>query len=490
MKTTASRASGTVPTAANAAPNAPRRNRPRWDDLPVADDTANLRVGPDLHDAVHRAAAAGRGVARRGRDDLPDADGAVAFGQQIVFAHDGGPFLSYESRTWLLDDGGAIRPRPAGGRLLATAGGRHARGADRAQHRARDAVLRQRPQPHVVGDGDLGAGAHRTAPTVERSTRLYGMVTTAISPTSTSASTSRTGWRPSRRRSWAASRAERPQPADRRHRMAQPSGRPGRLVTSDVSEPGCSAGASAPRRAGPARRRARRRRVRRPPRRRRLAAPRPDSRVRRLHRVGLHRAGLHRRADSSGSSVSGSMTAVSSAGDTAAGITGVVRSATGSSGSSDDGSPAPTGTANTAVPVAVRAAGPTASWGADGGPTVTATGSLTGTGSGECGVPGSGCPAPTSRRSGPLSWVGSVIRVVGPDSSPSSWPRTRVSSASTASRWRTRSATVLRAVSSSARWRPAGRRPVPRRPGPRCVPCSGSPQPPPRPPAGSRACGR
>ena len=39
----------TVPTAANAAPDAPRRNRPRWDDLPVADDTANLREGPDLH---------------------------------------------------------------------------------------------------------------------------------------------------------------------------------------------------------------------------------------------------------------------------------------------------------------------------------------------------------------------------------------------------------------------------------------------------------
>ena len=33
----------------NAAPDAPRRNRPRFDDLPVPDDTANLREGPDLH---------------------------------------------------------------------------------------------------------------------------------------------------------------------------------------------------------------------------------------------------------------------------------------------------------------------------------------------------------------------------------------------------------------------------------------------------------
>ena len=33
------------------------------------------------------------------------------FGQQITFAHDGRPFLSYESRAWLLDDdGNVIRP--------------------------------------------------------------------------------------------------------------------------------------------------------------------------------------------------------------------------------------------------------------------------------------------------------------------------------------------------------------------------------------------
>ena len=34
----------------NAAPDSPQRNRPQWDDLPIADDTANLRLGPDLHD--------------------------------------------------------------------------------------------------------------------------------------------------------------------------------------------------------------------------------------------------------------------------------------------------------------------------------------------------------------------------------------------------------------------------------------------------------
>ncbi|MGW4643394.1 FABP family protein [Sphaerisporangium sp. NPDC004334] len=33
------------------------------------------------------------------------------FGQEIVFEHNGKPFLSYQSRTWLLDDEGAmVRP--------------------------------------------------------------------------------------------------------------------------------------------------------------------------------------------------------------------------------------------------------------------------------------------------------------------------------------------------------------------------------------------
>ena len=110
-------AGSTVPTAANAAPDAPRRNRPRWDDLPVADDTANLREGPDLHPlctGLLPLVGVWRGA---GEMIEPGADAAVAFGQQLVFAHDGGPFLSYESRTWLLADDGAITgpgPREAG----------------------------------------------------------------------------------------------------------------------------------------------------------------------------------------------------------------------------------------------------------------------------------------------------------------------------------------------------------------------------------------
>ena len=97
--------------AANAAPDAPQRNRPRFDDLPVPDDTANLREGPDLHpDCLGLLPLVGvwRG---EGQVVYPTIDGPFTYGQQIVFAHDGRPFLSYEARAWLLDaEGRVIRP--------------------------------------------------------------------------------------------------------------------------------------------------------------------------------------------------------------------------------------------------------------------------------------------------------------------------------------------------------------------------------------------
>lgn len=95
---------------ANAAPDSPRRNRPRFDDLPVPDDTANLREGPDLHQqclGLLPLVGVWRGT---GEVVYPTIEPAH-FGQQVVFAHDGRPFLSYESRAWILDDdGGVVRP--------------------------------------------------------------------------------------------------------------------------------------------------------------------------------------------------------------------------------------------------------------------------------------------------------------------------------------------------------------------------------------------
>lgn len=93
------------------ASDAPHRNRPRFDDLPVPDDSANLREGPDLHPrciGLLPLVGVWRGS---GEVVYPTIDGPYAFGQQIVFAHDGRPFLSYAAHAWLLDaDGAVIRP--------------------------------------------------------------------------------------------------------------------------------------------------------------------------------------------------------------------------------------------------------------------------------------------------------------------------------------------------------------------------------------------
>jgi hypothetical protein len=82
------------------------RNIPTLGDLPVAEDTANLREGPNLHDGL-LALLPLVGV-WRGEGHAAPTDGTAqyAFGQQIVFAHDGENYLSYSSRIWRLDDEG------------------------------------------------------------------------------------------------------------------------------------------------------------------------------------------------------------------------------------------------------------------------------------------------------------------------------------------------------------------------------------------------
>ena len=71
--------------------------------LPIADDTANLRHGPNLHDGL-LALLPLVGVWRgEGQADTV-VDGQYRFGQQIIFSHDGENYLSYESRFWKIDE--------------------------------------------------------------------------------------------------------------------------------------------------------------------------------------------------------------------------------------------------------------------------------------------------------------------------------------------------------------------------------------------------
>ncbi len=86
------------------------RNIPTLGDLPVHEDTANLRLGPNLHDGL-LALLPLVGVWRgEGQADTAEG-GEYAFGQQIIFSHDGENYLSFESRIWKLDsEGNTVGP--------------------------------------------------------------------------------------------------------------------------------------------------------------------------------------------------------------------------------------------------------------------------------------------------------------------------------------------------------------------------------------------
>ncbi|MDO4911636.1 MAG: FABP family protein [Corynebacterium sp.] len=94
-----------VAAAAERAKNTAHRNIPQWEDLPVEGDTANLRLGPNIHDGL-LALLPLVGVWRgEGEADSPE-HGQHAFGQQLTFSHNGQNYLSYESLIWRLDDKG------------------------------------------------------------------------------------------------------------------------------------------------------------------------------------------------------------------------------------------------------------------------------------------------------------------------------------------------------------------------------------------------
>lgn len=78
---------------------------------PGLDEWADLRTGPPLHPSLRALlplVGTWRGVGKGGYPTINDFD----YGQQVRFAHDGRPFLSYEARAWLLDSTGSVL-RPA-----------------------------------------------------------------------------------------------------------------------------------------------------------------------------------------------------------------------------------------------------------------------------------------------------------------------------------------------------------------------------------------
>ena len=93
-----------VAAAAARAKETAARNIPAFGDLPLPPDTANLREGADLDDAL-LALLPLVGV-WRGEGEGRSKDGDYRFGQQIVVSHDGGDYLNWEARSWRLDEYG------------------------------------------------------------------------------------------------------------------------------------------------------------------------------------------------------------------------------------------------------------------------------------------------------------------------------------------------------------------------------------------------
>lgn len=73
-----------------------------------APDTADLRTGAPIHDALlallplvgHWRGEGAGVVARTGAE--------FRYGQQLSIVHDGRPFLAYEARSWLLNEDGSL----------------------------------------------------------------------------------------------------------------------------------------------------------------------------------------------------------------------------------------------------------------------------------------------------------------------------------------------------------------------------------------------
>ncbi|MGB2919676.1 MAG: FABP family protein [Mycobacterium sp.] len=99
-----------VAAAAERARETAARNIPVFGDLPLPADTANLRKGANLNDAL-LALLPLVGV-WRGDGEGRDTHGDYRFGQQIVVSHDGGDYLNWEARSWRLNDDGEY-DRPA-----------------------------------------------------------------------------------------------------------------------------------------------------------------------------------------------------------------------------------------------------------------------------------------------------------------------------------------------------------------------------------------
>lgn len=79
--------------------------------VPPLTDTADLRSGPEIHQALLAVLPLVGQWAGHGSGVMLATGEGFDYAQRLTFSHDGRPFLSYESHTWLLNpDGSVLRP--------------------------------------------------------------------------------------------------------------------------------------------------------------------------------------------------------------------------------------------------------------------------------------------------------------------------------------------------------------------------------------------
>ncbi len=79
--------------------------------VPEPTDTTDLRAGPEINPALLAVLGLVGRWSGFGNGSKPVTGEEFQYAQRVSFAHDGRPFLAYESRTWLLNpDGSVLRP--------------------------------------------------------------------------------------------------------------------------------------------------------------------------------------------------------------------------------------------------------------------------------------------------------------------------------------------------------------------------------------------
>jgi hypothetical protein len=81
---------------------------PGSSDVPEPTDTTDLRSGPEINQALLAVLPLVGRWSGFGSGAKPVTGEEFRYAQRVSFAHDGRPFLSYESRTWLLNPDGSV----------------------------------------------------------------------------------------------------------------------------------------------------------------------------------------------------------------------------------------------------------------------------------------------------------------------------------------------------------------------------------------------